>query len=54
KLQEWLLNLGWTPQAVTQWQEFYNKAQRFILYDREGQFTNKVLLTIPKYKDLTA
>ncbi|CAF3465404.1 unnamed protein product [Rotaria socialis] len=52
KLEQWLRNLTWTPKSVAQWQEFYNEAQRFIMYDRGSYMDFNVLPTIPKYEDL--
>ncbi|CAF2018482.1 unnamed protein product [Rotaria magnacalcarata] len=52
KLEQWLHNLTWTSNSVAQWQEFYNEAQRFIMYDRGSYMEFNVLPTIPKYEDL--
>ncbi|CAF4017897.1 unnamed protein product [Rotaria sordida] len=52
KLAQWLHNLTWTTESTAQWQEFFDKAQRRIVYGREGQMESKILPTIPKYEDL--
>ncbi len=52
KLEQWLRNLTWTPDSVAQWQEFYNKAPRLIIYDRGNRTDSEVLPTIPKYEDI--
>lgn len=52
KLEQWLRNLTWTPKSVAQWQEFYNEAQRSIMYDRGSSMEFNILPTIPKYEDL--
>jgi hypothetical protein len=52
KVQQWLLNLTWTSESVAQWQEFYNKANRFTFFDRQGQFETKILPANTKYEDL--
>jgi uncharacterized Zn-finger protein len=52
KLEQWLRNLTWTPESVAQWQEFYNKAPRLIIYDRGNQTDSEVLPIIPKYEDI--
>ncbi len=52
KLGRWLHNLIWTPESVVQWQEFYNKAPRLIIYDRGSRMDSEVLPIIPKYEDI--
>jgi len=52
KLGRWLHNLTWTPESVVQWQEFYNKAPRLIIYDRGSRMDSEVLPIIPKYEDI--
>jgi hypothetical protein len=52
KLEQWLHNLTWTPESVVQWQEFYNKAPRLIIYDRGSHTDSEVLSVIPKYEDI--
>ncbi|CAF1240142.1 unnamed protein product, partial [Didymodactylos carnosus] len=51
-IEQWLRNLTWTPESVSQWQEFYNKAARLIVYDRGNYMDSEVLPAIPKYEDL--
>jgi hypothetical protein len=52
KLEQWLHNLTWTPESIAQWQEFYNKAPRLIIYDRGSHMDSEVLPIIPKYEDI--
>lgn len=52
QVKQWLLNLTWTPQLATQWQEFYNTASRLLLYGSAGQMENEMIPTLPTYKDL--
>jgi hypothetical protein len=42
----------WTPEAIVQWQEFYNNASRLLIYGHAGNFSYETLPRIPKYKDL--
>ncbi|CAF4012623.1 unnamed protein product [Adineta steineri] len=52
QLQQWLLNFTWTPESVARLQEFYNKANRYTLFDRQGQFEFNTLPANLNYKDL--
>jgi hypothetical protein len=51
-LKQWLLNITWTPDLATKWQEFYNNASRAIYFGRSGHLEQEFLSTLPKYKDL--
>ena len=51
-LEEWFMNVKWTPESTTQWQEFYNKAPRVILFNRQSQFELKNISSNPLYEDL--
>ncbi len=51
-LKEWILNRTWTEESTIQWQNFYNRAARFVLYGRSGHFKTEILPNFPIYKDL--
>jgi hypothetical protein len=51
-LKQWLLNITWTPELATEWQEFYNNASRAIDFGRSGHLEHEFFPTLPKYKDL--
>jgi hypothetical protein len=51
-LKQWLLNITWTPELATEWQEFYNNASRAIDFGRSGHLEQEFFPTLPKYKDL--
>ncbi len=43
----------WTPETIVQWQEFYNKAPRLLIFGQGGNFSFQTLPELPPYKDLT-
>ena len=50
--KQWLLDLQWTPELATRWQEYYNNAPRLSLFVRGGHFESEPLGLLPKYRDL--
>ncbi|CAF3460707.1 unnamed protein product [Rotaria socialis] len=51
-LKQWLLNITWTPDLATEWQEFYNSASRDAFFGRSGNLEQEFFSILPKYKDL--
>jgi hypothetical protein len=45
------LDLKWTPESISQWQEFYNDAPRFLFAGRAGNFTYEYLPRLPAFED---
>ncbi|CAF3053826.1 unnamed protein product [Rotaria sp. Silwood2] len=52
EFENWLMNINWTSQLVTQWQEFYNNASRLVLYGGEANLQHLMLSRLQKYEDL--
>ncbi|CAF4656451.1 unnamed protein product, partial [Rotaria sp. Silwood1] len=51
KFIEWLMNIKWTPDSISKWQDFYNKAEITTTSGIAGYPIFSTLF-IPKYKDL--
>ncbi len=51
-LRRWLSNLTWTPESISEWQEFYNNASRSLSIGRTGNRVTEYLPKLPEYKDL--
>jgi hypothetical protein len=45
------LDLTWTPESISQWQDFYNNAPRFLFAGRAGNFTFENLPRLPAFED---
>ncbi|CAF2851989.1 unnamed protein product [Rotaria sp. Silwood2] len=52
ELQQWLLNLTWTPERAVQWQEFYNTVSRVLIYGAAPNLQFDMIPSLPKYEDL--
>ena len=52
QFKQWLLDLKWTPERAVQWQEFFNKASRLLIYGRGGHFQFETWPKLPEYNDL--
>ncbi|CAF4332885.1 unnamed protein product [Rotaria sp. Silwood2] len=52
ELQQWLLNLTWTPERAVQWQEFYNTVSRVLIYGAAPNLQFDMMPSLPKYEDL--
>ncbi|CAF3621444.1 unnamed protein product [Rotaria sp. Silwood1] len=51
EFKQWLMNINWTSQLATQWQEFYNNASRFVLFNGPNNLEIITLVQLPKYED---
>lgn len=51
-LEQWMTNLTWTSQSASEWQQFYDTAQRDVTIYRGNTIESKILPNLPKYKDL--
>ncbi len=51
-LIRWLSNLTWTPESISEWQEFYNNASRLLYIGRSANLMIEYLPKLPEYKDL--
>ncbi|CAF3952922.1 unnamed protein product, partial [Rotaria sp. Silwood1] len=52
EFEEWLMNINWTSQLTSQWQEFYNNTSRLVMYGQAGNLRILTLNHLPKYEDL--
>jgi hypothetical protein len=50
-LKEWLENRTWTSTSAAQFQNFYDRAARLLIYGRAGHFQNATLSHLPSYYD---
>ena len=51
-LQNWLLQLQWTPELVADWQRFYDTAPRLVGSGRSGDHSLEMLSSLPNYEDV--
>lgn len=51
-LQEWLRQRQWTPEAIKDWQTFYDNASRLLVYGFGETFSTQFLPHLPEYQDL--
>ncbi|CAF1224031.1 unnamed protein product [Rotaria sp. Silwood1] len=52
QLKKWLLSRTWTSESIIQWQNFYDRASKVVMYGRSGHFNSQILPILPTYKDL--
>ena len=52
-MSQWLLNISWTSNLATEWQNFYNTASQISLYGRAEHYGESFLSSLPTYKDLS-
>lgn len=50
--QSWIVGLKWNPEAIAQWQDFYNDAPRWMHYGQSGNLTFEALPHLPAFEDL--
>ncbi|CAF4000838.1 unnamed protein product [Rotaria sordida] len=52
QLKQWLLARTWTSESTIQWQNFYDRASRVVIYGGSGHLDSQILPVLPTYKDL--
>lgn len=50
--KEMLVNQTWTPEKATEWQEFFNTANRLLIYGASPNLHFETLPGLPNYEDL--
>ncbi|CAF0775985.1 unnamed protein product [Adineta ricciae] len=54
QVKDWLLTKNWTSESTKQWQNFYERAPRLVIYGKSGYFQDQMLSTLPTYEDFKA
>ena len=51
-LKKWLSERKWTPELISQWQEFYVNGPRVLFAGVSGDFYLENMTRLPTYEDL--